>query len=143
MERMRVMKKSWDILRKKPSVKDMRNRLGRLYQIQKDYEKLIGCMLEVSCEKIDNERNGRDQQEEKDLRCSLEFMEKQREALLGQRKVELSRLYRFLETIRNPKVKWIMVLRHVHFLSWQEIADAVGMNVKRVKYLHEAFIIER
>lgn len=137
------MKPEWKDLRRKPSVQDLKNRLRRLYQIQKDYEKLIRAMLEVSCEKIENSRRGRDCQEEKDLLCSLEFMEEQKEALLGQRRVELGRMYRFLETVSNPNVKLILVLRHVHFLNWKDIAEAIGMNVKRVKYLHEEFIIER
>lgn len=142
MERMKKMKPEWKDLRRKPAVKDLRNRLGRLYQIQQDYEKLIRAMLDINCEKIENDRRGRDRQEEKDLLCSLDFMEEQREALLGQRKVELKRFYRLLETVESPKVKLILVLRHVHFLSWKDIAEALGTSVKRVKYLHEEFIIE-
>lgn len=137
------MKPEWKDLRRKPSVEDLRKRLRRLYKIQREHERLMRTMLELTHEKVENTMHERDRQEAKDLENCLELVEKQREALVGQHKIELTRFYRFVEKVCNPKVKLILVLRHVHFLSWEEIAGCIGTNVKRVKYLHEAFILER
>ena len=137
------MKPEWKDLRRKPSVEDLRNRLGRLYKIQREHEGLMRTMLELTQEKVENTMHDRNRQEERDLETCLELAEKQREALLGQYRLELKRFYRFLEKVKNPKVKLILVLRHVHFLSWNEIAGCIGTDVKKVKYLHEEFVLER
>ena len=100
-------------------------------------------MLELTHEKVENTLYGKDHLEDKDLESSLVFVERQREALASQYKLELKRLYRFLETVKEPEVKLILTLRYAHFLSFEEIAEVIGMGVEKVANLHEAFVLER
>jgi len=137
------MKPEWKDLRRKPSVEDLRRRLNRTNKIHQEHERLMRTMLELTHEKVENTLYGKDHLEDKDLESSLVFVEKQREALASQYKLELKRLYRFLETVADPEVKLILTLRYAHLLSFGEIADVIGMGVDRVKNLHEAFILER
>jgi DNA-directed RNA polymerase specialized sigma subunit len=143
MERMEKMKPEWKDLRRKPSVEDLRKRLNRLNKIHQEHESLMRTMLELTHEKVENTLYGKDHLEEKDLESSLVFVERQREALASQYRLELKRLYRFLETVREPEVKLILTLRYAHFLSFEEIAEVIGMGVEKVENLHEAFILER
>lgn len=138
------MKPEWKELRRKPSVENLRKRLGHLYKTHKEYERVMARMLELTKEKVENTLHGKDQQEETDLGVILELVEKQREALADNFKFELKRLYRFLETVNDADVKLILTLRHAHFLSWSQIAQCIGggLTVRRVRDIHEQFILE-
>ena len=143
MERMeKKVKVKWEDVRRKTTIKDLRNKLGRLYRIQKDHERLMQTLLELNYERVRSAIDDKDQQVDSDLEASIALVEKQKESISKYYILETKRLYDFLETVRDKNVKMILTLRHIHFLNWKEIAEAVGMSVKRVKYLHEEFIIE-
>lgn len=132
-----------DLLRK-PAVKDLRIKLGHLYRTHQEYERAVKKTIQLTKEQVDDTLSGENLEEQKDLKAILEAVDKQREALADNYVYELKRLYRYLEMIPDSDLKLILTLRHVHFLTWKQIADCLGqgLTAKDVRKMHDQFIIE-
>lgn len=131
-------------MNRKPAIKNLRDRLNHLYKINTEYEKAVKKTFDLSKEQVEDTLSGENVEEQKDLKLILQVVGEQRGLLLKNYLYELKRLYRYLDKITNDQEKLILILRHVHFLSWRQIAVCVGegLTAKDVRKIYEQFIIE-
>lgn len=131
-------------MHRKPAVKDLKNRLGHLYKTNQEYEKSVKKTIDLIKEQIQDTLNGKSAEEQEDLKEILEVVGKQRESLAQNYIYELRRIYRYLEKVPDSEVKLILILRHIHFLNWRQIADCIGgdLTAGDVKKTHERFILD-
>jgi hypothetical protein len=106
-------------MNRKPTAKDLRNKLGHLYKTHREYERAVKKTFQLTKEQVEDTLRGENAEEQRNLKAIMEVVGKQREALADNFMYELTRLYRYLEMVPDNDFKLILTLRHAHFLTWR------------------------
>ncbi len=123
--------------------KTLNNQLSSLYRLNTENEKLTKKLFDLKLEQAESLFKDGETNKQQDLEEIIQVVCKQKELIIKNYLYELRRCYKYLNTISDNRVRLILTLRHVHFLSWGQVAICVGgLTGNKAKELHDSFLAE-
>ncbi|WP_347489254.1 hypothetical protein ABDB91_18790 [Desulfoscipio sp. XC116] len=119
-----------------------KKKLSQLYQLNRDYNKLSQKLLDLKFEQADSVLNGGGVTDQEDLEAMIRVVKKQRDLAFTSCLYELKRIYRYLDTVSDSRMRLILSLRYINALSWSQVAACInnGLTADDVKKMHDRFL---
>lgn len=124
--------------------KALNNQLSSLYRLNSENERLTKKLFDLKLEQAESLFKDGETNKQQDLEEIIQVVCKQKELLIKNYLYELRRCYKYLNTISDNRVRLILTLRHIHFLSWSQVETCVGggLTGNKAKELHDNFLAE-
>jgi len=112
--------------------------LAQLCNLNLEYDKLSRKLLDLKFEQENS-------QSENDLEDMIDLVNKQREVTFASCLYELKKLYKYLETVPESRMRLILSLRYINALSWSQIATCISndLTADDIKKIHDRFLRRR